>query len=168
MTGCVTGGGGTKLDRNEVDEFTGKRVKISTYEKASDFYESSGNLFNFIRFRKIDNVYMLDLKATLFSGAVFAVERSSKMMIKLSSGDIIELKAVSYEMSCSGCGAVGLLNAGVQGISQTYLISEDQIKNIIKSPPSKIRLYMTDGYADEPVPAKEASNIVKIAELIVK
>lgn len=167
LTSCV-GGGGTAIVQDEVDAFTGHRIKKTTFERASNHYAMSPSMFNFIGFKKIDNSYVLDLKTTLVSGAVFAIDKDDQLMMKLRSGEILKLNAIEHKISCSGCGAEGTVHSGVQGLLQSYPIMPKQIKKLSEDPPVLIRLYLTTGYIEEPVPAEEASNIGKIATLILQ
>jgi len=168
LSACVAGGGGTALIKNEVDSFTGTSVKRTSFEEASDRYSLSASMYNFIRFSKIDNVYYLDFKTILAGGNVFAIDANDELMLKLSSGEILKLKALKFRTTCKGCGAEGLSGSGRQGMLQNYRISEEQVNQIINDLITDLRLYTTDGYIDEAVPPKDATNISKIAELILQ
>jgi len=167
LSSCV-GGGGTQVVEDQVDSFTGIKVKRTTFEKASNHYSMSPSMYNFIRFNKLDDLYNLDLKTTLLGGRVFAINKDDYLMIKLASGEIIKLKAIRYQISCKGCGAEGHFNSNSQGILQTYPISEDQLMKITDDPPSLLRVYLSDGYLEEAVPPDEAANLSKIARLILQ
>lgn len=92
LSSCL-GGGGTQIVKDEVDSFTGHKIKRTTFEKASNHYAFAPKMFNFIRFSKINENYVLDLKTTLVSGSVFAINKDDFLMIKLNSGEIIKLQA---------------------------------------------------------------------------
>jgi len=51
---------------------------------------------------------------------------------------------------------------------QNYFIEEEQLKKIASDPPVLMRVYLTEGYVEEAVPTEEASNISKIASLIIQ
>jgi len=167
LSSCV-GGEGAGMVKNEIDEFTGNRIKATTFVRASDHYAFSPSLFNFIRFRKINNSYILDLKTTLVSGAVFSIDRESDLMLKLKSGEIIKLKAMQHKVSCFGCGADGIVHSKVMGILQNYIIKKEQLKTLLQDSPVLMRLYLSTGYLEEGIPLSDAKIISKNAGLILE
>jgi len=166
LTSCV-GGGGTKIATNEIDSFTGENIKRTTFETTSNHY-GTPKMYSFIRFSRVNQRYTLDLKTSLTYGSVFAIEKNGKLMIKLSSGGVMTLKAMKYRLSCTGCGAIGIVGSKGQGVLQTYVIEKTQLETLVIDPPVNMRVYLSDSYVEEAVPATEAAKLSKIATLILQ
>jgi hypothetical protein len=146
-----------KLEENEVDEFTGNSIKRTSWELLSTFKP-------YFRISKINNSYTFQIKLML--GNVFSIDKGEFLMLKLDNDSIVKLPNLEYAITCTGCGAVGYLGSGAQGIHVKYILHEEAREKLKKHLVTKIRIYTSDGYVDYDTKKKNAQKIIKALEII--
>ncbi len=152
---------GQKLEENKVDEFTKAFVKRTSWETIN----FSNNFLAYSRISKIDNIYYLDVKVTL-SDAVFSIEKDDKLMIKTVTDSIITIFNLKYQISCTGCGAKGLIGSGLEGIEVSYPIPSEMVLYLLTNKIKALRLYTTDGYVEHDIKDKNAQTFIKQLKLV--
>lgn len=151
------------LEKNEVDEFTGNRVKKTSYEVLVQNFKLNA----FVSVMSInDSSVFLDLKLMLGSGSVHAIDKDAILYLKMADDSIIELRNTEYSISCRGCGARGFSGSNAQGSKTSYLVAKWHIEKFRSSAIAKFRLYTTDGYIESGVNNNRSSTIKSLLELL--
>ena len=152
-----------KLKVDEVDEFTNKSVKRTSWETLnSDF---SSNIY--LRVSELDGYLILNLKLMKVNKSVLSVHEDMRLMLKMQNDSIVTLHAIESTVSCRGCGAIGLFGGGsAWGIEINYDITESEFYALRNLPVKKIRLYTTDGYIEEDISNKNADLIIRLLYLL--
>jgi hypothetical protein len=147
-----------KIVENKIDEFTNNKIKrtswISTYTRE---YRTR------FRISKINDNLYLNLK--MANGNVFSINEGQKLMLKLSNGEIIKLHNIEYEITCTGCAAIGFVGSQAQGISVSYGMTQKEMTQIGNQDILKIRIYTTTGYVEDDLKLKYSKRIKKAISL---
>ena len=151
-----------KLVKNEVDEFTKASIKTTSWETIT----YSGRFVAYASISKIDETYYLNLRVMLPSSEVFSIDKGDELMIKTATDSIITLYNLKYEISCTGCGAKGLLGSGVPGMEVKYKIPSEIVSFLLNTRINKLRIYTTDGYAEGDIKDKNAETLIKLLKLV--
>ena len=149
-----------KIVEDKVDEFTKKHVKRSSWE---NFGFSSG-FSGYTRVEKIDGTIWLNLR--FMTGGVVAMKDGAKFMLMTKTDSVITLYNNTYEISCSGCGAIGLVGSAAQGLNVSFMLPESKIVYLIQNGLKKIRLYTTDGYVEREIKEKHVKSLLRQLELV--
>lgn len=142
-----------KIETDEVDEFTGKRTLITSWESIckSDIH---------IRFRMQNGVQRLDFKMVTRDGTV--VGEGDKLLFKSTKDNIGEFSSVSTYPSTIGGGSVGMASSKAWGIFATYKGDLSYFsENVIRL----IRMYSVDAYRDKTVGENDGKKIQKLYDL---
>jgi hypothetical protein len=156
-----------KLEKNEVDEFTGNSVKRTSWEDlvlSNNLTDLANTFASKFRISKIDDFYYFDFKLML-SGD-FSIEEGQLLMLKLGNDSIVKLSNLEHKTTCLGCGAVGVAGSKFPGISVSYVLSTEQIDELKKHKAVKIRVYKSDGYVEREIKEKNAKKFIKALEII--
>lgn len=151
-----------KLERNEVDEFTKKSIKETSWEVCVQNFTMN----MFFRVRKVDETILLNMKMMLGAGRVFAIHEGDELMLMLSNDTIVKLQALTSEITCTGCGARGFSGSGAQGIKISFGISKDDLRLLSSFPIKKVRIYTTDGYVESEVNKRRGDVMLDLLGLI--
>lgn len=138
------------IETNEVDEFTGTSIVRTSWEVLTKNMQFSA----FYRFSKEDDKIFISLK--IMKQNHFSINEGDKLMIKLKDGGVLSAKSEQYEVSSLGAGARGFAGSAAPGLQLSYLITPDQLDKIKKSPPMKLRLYLSSGYVENKITPKNA------------
>ena len=142
-----------KITKNELDEFTGQRTVITSWEGICKNYVH-------VRFRQQNNYQFLDFK--FHSENAIVIPDQGKLMFKSTTDSISTFYSVSTYMGSKGGGSTGLIGSGVWGISATYTGPLDWFSdNLTKL----IRIYATDVYYDRKVSDVDAKKLVQLYDL---
>ena len=152
---------GQKLEKDEIDEFTKSRVQVTSWETLT----KKPPLFSYARLRKIDSLYIFDVK--LMGGSkVFSVEKGEVLYFKFEDDEIIKIYNTEYELSNYGAGAIGLLGSDALGVYLKCLIDNEQLKKLRNKSLIKIRFYSSNGYREVDVQKKHAEQFMTMMRLI--
>lgn len=152
-----------KLKVNKIDEFTNASVKRTSWETIN---YSGKSFMAYVRISKIDDILYLNLKIMLPSDEVFSIDKENELMIKTSTDSIITLYNLKYEISCTGCGANGLLGSALQGMEVSYKIPAEMVSYLLNNMIKKLRIYTTDGYVEDNINDKHAETFIKLLKLV--
>jgi len=152
---------GQKLKENKTDEFTNNSVKRTSWEMIN----SNMQFTAYIRISKINESHYFDLKM-MMNGSVFSISEGQKLMFKLSNGEVINLENLKYAVTCTGCGATGLMGSDAQGIQVSYPISVENIEKLKEISIEKFRIYTNDGYVENDMKSKNDKKIKKCLSLV--
>jgi hypothetical protein len=131
------------LEENKVDEFTNASVKRTSWETLN----MTRKFDAYFRISKIDSIVLFDLKMIL--GNVFSIDEGQEIMFKLTNDEIVKLPNLEYEITCSGCGAIGYAGSRAQGIYVKYPMKSEQIEKLMNDRVEKIRVYTNVGYVED-------------------
>lgn len=142
-----------KIETDEVDEFTGKRTLITSWESIS-----MKNMH--IRFRLQNDTQFLDFK--MFEDGAIVIGEGDKLMFKSTTDAIGEFSSVRIYHGTKGGGAVGFIGSAAWGIFATYTGDLNYFSdNITKL----IRVYTTDSYYDKKVGDGDGKKLQKLYAL---
>ncbi|MDO9154999.1 MAG: hypothetical protein Q7U47_15040 [Paludibacter sp.] len=150
-----------KIVENEVDDFTKKSIKRTSWEKL--FYEMKGTIY--FRISKIDSNCYFEIK--LMNGSVFSVDEGPKIMFKLSNDSIYTLNNLKYTITNIGEGSIGLNGSGAQGIFLSCVsLTDNKFNDLLDEKVTKIRIYTNSGYLEYDIKPKFAITISNAINLI--
>lgn len=150
------------LEKNEVDEFTGKKIKQTSYEILCQNF----TLNMFISAKSInDSINFLRLKLIVGSGAAHSINEGDIFYLKLKDGKIVELKNSQYAISCTGCGARGFIASQAQGTETNWFLTEGNVIDLTSSGVSKIRIYTSKGYLESEVKESRTNTVASLLKL---
>lgn len=151
------------LEVNKVDEFTGVKIKSTSWEKLTN---NKAIFKSYICLRKIDSTSFVNLK--IAADFIFSVHKGSELMFKLESGDIIKLSNRSYNISSRGEGSINARTADMYGTNTRYLVTLPQLDSLKNNRIVKIRVYLSRGYIEGDVDQEESSLFGKSIDLFLK
>lgn len=138
-----------KIAKDEIDEFTGNRTLITSWEKICN--EKIG-----IRFRLQNNYKILDF--FIYSSNPIVVGEGDQLLFKSITDNIEEFKSIDISSSKSNSSYVGRdwsLSASYLGDLSFFA---DNITRLI-------RIYETDGYIDNKIKEGDGKKIQKLYDL---
>lgn len=155
-----------KLERNEVDEFTGHKVKETSWEVFAshtplDLSKTFGGQFRICR---VNDSYFFDLRLSL--SPVFSVDKGQVLMFKLDNNDVVQFPCTEYKISKKGGGVSGVKWSGTEGLYVTYIIDKEQLDLIKDYKSVKVRVYTSKGYAECDIKDSDAQKIIKALKLV--
>ena len=100
-----------KIEKNEVDDFTGNRTVVTSWERFC------GKTIVYIRFSLENNEQFLDYK--MVTDGAIVIPKDAKLMIK-SDESMATLNSIDTYSGGKGQGAVGMNASGCWGIFATY------------------------------------------------
>src|SRR5690606_35753593 len=109
---------GQELTKNEVDEFTGKTVKETSWETLN----KKSKLYSYVRFRKVDSTIHFVFKM-MIGNKVYSVEKGEVLYLKFADEEIVKISNSQYQLTTYGAGAVGLIGSKALGVELTCLIN---------------------------------------------
>lgn len=144
-----------KVEKNEIDEFTGQRTVITSWE------HSAKRQIN-IRFRLQNGYTYLDFKFSC--GTAIVIGEGSDLLFKSTTDNVGKFVSTSIFHGGKGEGAVGMNMSGVWGIMATYTGDLSWFKDNITR---LIRVYATDGYYDRTISEKEGEKYERLYDLFM-
>lgn len=144
-----------KISKNEVDEFTGKRTVITSWE-------SFKNKSIYMRFRLENGNQFLDFKYT--NGQPIIIGKDASLMFKSASDAITDFKSIATFSGGIGDGAINLIGSKAWGIFANY---QGDISWFSTNTTILIRIYQTEGYEDKKFSEKEGKKLTDLANLFL-
>lgn len=151
-----------KIEENKVDEFTHHKIIRTSWEPIIKKFGNS--IIGHVRVSKIDGDIYINLRI-MRSGSAMAIDEGARLMIKTASDSIVTLNNLKYQISCTGCGAVGFAGSALQGLDLTFPMSDDQANYLLANKAVKLRIYLTDGYLEEEIKEKFAEILINELKL---
>lgn len=145
-----------KYEKNEVDNFTGKSIKVTSKSVvfADPFDPQSKSMF--FRFNQVDDINYLSISK--WYSSIISVNKLDILMIKLSSGEILKLESLD--------GEVATPYSSKWHIDIDYSLTKENLKKIQENLISEVRIYTNSGYIDYVVKPKNASKIMSTSNCI--
>lgn len=128
-----------KIETDEIDEFTGNRTLITSWESLC------GKELH-IRFRLQNGNQYLDFK--MFHEGAIVIGENDKLMFKSFTDNVGEFASTAIYRGERGGGATGFIGSAAWGITATYKGDTSYFANNVTR---LIRVYSTDGYYDKKV-----------------
>lgn len=154
------------IDENKTDEFTGARIASTSWEWLN--YGGKATLYQ--RVRIVNGQIALHVKYMVAGGkygVVFSIRDDDPFMLKLENDTIIKLYPVKGEVSCRGCGAIGLSGSSAWGTHTVYDLNEEQLELLIENPIVKTRMYTRDGYYEMDVNKNRTNYVSNALKLLL-
>lgn len=159
-----------KIDEKKIDPFTKELIVNTKYEtlfKTGSFMLSSQSTASY-SFLKLNDEYYIQLKITVLQGKVFSVPQGSLFYLKLSGGDVIELKSEKSVISSAGGGATGFVGSAMEGAEVTYKLNDSDIDKLVKSDIVSARVQTSEGYIEDLEIKNKISKVFKKSlELVI-
>lgn len=142
-----------KIETDEIDEFTGKRTVITSWE---------GMCRNeiHIRFRQQSGNKLFDFK--FMNGSVIVIGANDELMIKSTNDSIVKFTPTGIFSGGRGDGAVGINGSGVWGINAHY---KGNLEWFLYNTPRLLRFYTTRNYIEREISPKDAIKFKELANL---
>lgn len=152
-----------KIEKSEIDDFTGNKVVYTSWEKIKGGNAMTGrnNLMFMLRYENGTKYFHLKW----ITAEVASISDGAKLMFKLSDDSVVTLNSISYVLSGKGEGVTGLSWSGILGIHAIYK-GDDISKFAGNAIASKVRIYTSDGYIDIDLKDKDAAKINKAYALL--
>jgi len=130
----------------KVDEFTGNKVRRTSWEFINRVVKSEARF----RISQVNDIMTFDLKIILGAGRgeVFSIKEGDELMFLMEGGEVIKLQNIEHQITCMGCGAVGLAGSERMGISVSYLLTKDAFEKLKSGTSVKLRVYTSIGYTE--------------------
>lgn len=152
-----------KIVENKIDDFTKSKVIRTNWETFLIAKQLSG----YVRCSQIDERLFLEFKIMLGGGApVFSVKEGESLMLKLNTDSIVSLSIPKSEVSCKGCGAIGLIGSAAHGMHLEFFLTKTTIETLTQNSIVKLRFYTRDGYAESEIKEKNRDLIARLLKLI--
>ena len=150
------------LEKNEVDEFTGEKVKATEWMGFA--YTLDGDM----RYRlcMVDTVAAINIKMILSYHDIYSVSKGDELLIKLSTNEVLKGKSIKSVFSCKGCGAVDLMGSKAYGLNTMYYIDKKTLQKLKTTPIAKIRIYTSAGTVERELKPKRAEKFIKSVNLL--
>lgn len=142
-----------KIDTDEIDEFTGNRTVITSWESLC-----SQKIH--IRFRMQNGHKLLDFK--LFYDGAIVIGKDEKLMLKSTEDKIGEFKSIASYVGEKGGGAIGFAGSAAWGIMATYNGDLSYFSNNVTR---LMRIYTTDKYIDKKISEGDGKKLIDLYNL---
>ncbi len=96
----------------------------------------------FYRFSYDDNGYRFELKISA-ADAPFVVAKYARLELQPEEGATVTLQNEEYQSACRGCGSRSA-NADILGVTLTFRMSEEDVKDLCSSFLHHVRLHLAD------------------------
>lgn len=154
---------GQQIVKNEVDEFTGKTLKATSWETLN----KKSSLYSYVRFQKVDNTLYFYFKMMIGNGKkVYSVDQGEVLLLKFSDDEIIKVTNLEYEITTHGAGAKGLSGSNILGAELVCLINKEILNKFKEKTISKVRVITSIGYVEAEVNEKQAEKFKELASLL--
>ena len=149
------------ITKQEVDEFTGAKIIETDWEKL--VYSMKWTAY--CRIRIVNEAHYFEVR--LMYNSVYSIPEDASIIFKLKDESTYKMKNRDYALSSKGGGAAGkLAGSEMQGTVCSYLNSEDfNFSDLLKSLPTKVRIYFRDSYIENEIKEKDAKTIQSMIEL---
>lgn len=145
-----------KIEKDEIDEFTGKRTIITSWE---GFCSNEVR----IRFRLQNDIKFMDVK--FISDGAIVISKDDKLMFKSTNGAISEFRSIAMYMGGRGDGATGLAGSARWGIKATY---NGNLGWFADNTAIMLRLYSAEGYYDRKIKESGGEKLTELYNLFRK
>lgn len=154
-----------KIDKCEIDDFTGKKTVYTSWTKIKMGNAMSGRNNLMFRLSSVDDKIRFHIKWITVD--VTSIREDAELMFKLNDDEVLTLNAASYAIAGKGEGVTGLSWSAIVGISATYK-GADISKFGDDTYVSKLRIYTSDGYEDIDIKEKDAKKINKAYAIMIE
>ena len=131
-----------KYKRNEVEEFTKKKI----LETTDNYLSATFSDFTKAKARKINDIRILDVFYSHL-GKTFSIVPNSEFMLLDKNGEVISLKAEKYDISNANVSKIATTNT----VNLSFPLDEETYKKLVASEIVKVRVNTNSGYVDMPV-----------------
>lgn len=150
-----------ELEKNKIDDFTGKRTIETSWEKLAWGTGVPSGIY--ARIRSIDRTMILDMKYMIGSACV--ISKDNKLMLMDEKGKVHNLNPTDIFYGTIGGGSIGLAGSSGIGVYAHYYGNLNFLKN---NKITKIRIYTTDGYYEKEIKKKYQETLSKLFQLVVE
>ncbi|MFI2744192.1 hypothetical protein ACG2LH_15770 [Zhouia sp. PK063] len=153
---------------HEKDEFKKKEYSRTEWDV---LLKKSIVLTNSIKYSLVkysDSIY-INAKIILDGGnKVFAVRDNEELLLLLDNDETVTLKNSKYTVSSEGGASSGLIGGSKYGLTLLYYFANQKdIRNLVKSPIKKVRIYTNEGYLEGDISKKNSRHFAQNLKLIL-
>ncbi|MFM9008508.1 MAG: hypothetical protein ACKORE_08005 [Bacteroidota bacterium] len=152
-----------KLEKNEVDKFTKKSIKATSWEKLIGKGGMSSLYTNF-RLRKIDETIWFELKM-MMNNKVYSILENDQIIFLFDTEETLTLYSNESTVACKGCGAPGFVGSEGYGTHTYYRLTKEAIEMFKKNTIKSVRIYNSETYVEGDT-EKANSALMRCLELI--
>ncbi len=139
-------GHGQKLEKNEIDKFTKKNIKETSWEKLTGKGGMSSLYTNF-RISKIDTKIWFELKM-MMNNEIYSINENDQIIFLFENDSTITLFNNEAKIACKGCGSPGFVGSEGYGTHTYYELTENDIANFKRNKIIKVRVYNSDSFVE--------------------
>lgn len=161
LTGFACSINAQELEKNEVDEFTGKKTIETSWEKLAWGMGVPSGIY--ARIRSIDGTMILDMKYMIDDACV--ISKDDKLMLMDEKGKVHSVYPTKLFHGTKGGGSIGIVGSSLWGIYVHYYGNMNFLKN---NKITKIRIYTSDGYYEKEIKKKYQETLSKLFQLVVE
>ena len=154
---------GQQLTRNETDEFTGDKVKETSYEILIE------NLKIVCKLRMTnlnDSTFIMTMALIPGLNQANSIAKDAILFLKLTDGSVVELRNMEYALACLGCAATTVINNDVMGFKVKYAVSKNNLEKLKSSGLKKIRIYTSTDYIESDIKDQRADVLKREIRLV--
>lgn len=151
--------GAQEIVRNEKDEFTGRHIVETSWEKLVWMNRSLPSCV-YAKIRCIDGAMLLELKVMTGKGDVISTDDAA--MFLDAEKNVHKLMPTKMFHSTVGGGAINLVGSKMFGFEATY---KGDLSFIAKGRIEKIRIYTTSGYYEAEIKEKRYDKFLEMYNL---
>ena len=151
-----------EIEKSEIDEFTGSKVIVTSWEPLS-----RDKTYSFYRLRQIDDVLIIDWSfVSLSRFKVFTVDAGENLMFLQANGNVIKMNVSDFVVSSVGGGSHNVMGSAMEGVRIPFILTNDIIDTIKQSPIVKYRIYTDAGFKEYEVKEKFYNSLVDALNLV--
>lgn len=149
---------------DKTDEFTGRVVKRTSYEKLTPVMFNEFHAY--FRLSKVDSLYTFDLKLFFGDRSYFTIRQGDKLMFKLKDGSVHAVESLETKISRTGQGSIDIIGSVLPGVAISYGMNSDMLDALANNEIEKIRIYTSRGYVEKELKTKFGTSIKNAIQLI--
>lgn len=149
-----------EIIKNEIDEFTGDKLKVSSWEKLA----FTGTMNSYVRIKKVNSNFILSFRF-ITTNKTYSIDVGEVLLLKLKDNQILKLKNNSFQVSSIGGGSVGISGSNIFGIQINCIVENETLRKLNDNLIVKMRIYQSNGYIEEDVKKKRGENFNKLLNL---
>lgn len=152
-----------KLEKNEIDKFTKKSIKATSWEPLIGKGGMSALYTNF-RIRKIDEKVWFELKM-MMNNEIYSILENDQIIFLFENESTLTLHNNESTVACKGCGAPGFVGSEGFGTHTIYKLTKEDIETFRMNKLIGVRIYNSESYVEGEITKANAS-LKKCLDLI--
>lgn len=106
--------------------------------------------------QQISHIFELKIRR---GGLFFTISASQPLMFLMDDGSTVTFYNRQSEISCIGCGAIGLPGSDQLGITALYSMNKEDIKTLATKRVKNVRIYTDQGYVERKISSNHSHTL---------